>query len=64
MLLTEALNKFITPERDKEIKRSKWSDNDWWFLSSYKIYHLTKEDMEADDWEVRQRDTRNTHENT
>ena len=55
MRLIDALQQFITPARDKEIKRAGWDEKEWWHLSSYKIYHLTKADMEADDWEVRNR---------
>lgn len=55
MTLPEVLQQFINPERNKEIKRSRWNNNEWWFLCSYRIYHLTKEDMEADDWEIRER---------
>lgn len=55
MTLIEALAQFITEKRDKEIKRNIWPDNEWWYLSSYRIYHLTKADMQSDDWEVRDR---------
>jgi hypothetical protein len=55
MTFLEVMTQFIIPERNTEIKREKWDEKEWWHLSSYKIYHLTKEDMEATDWEIRER---------